>query len=178
MSHYRKVPVGSLVVDARVLKDVVVDLPRGAMQGMRTEQPGYEDVVLEIVSNLRALGVESGVAEELVDRLLNFDQQVALIDQILPAALKLVEILGETRAHVDDQRQRLVRAIAEIVEAHAKAMQNPSLLAKYEKTRSYRSASGIKAAKTRNKNIALAQAQEAMIAEAVEKAAAAADSEG
>lgn len=170
MSHHPKVPEGSLVVDIRALAGIVVDLPHGALQGMRTEQKGYEDVVTEILSNQRALGEKSGVQQSHIDRLLELNRQIEQIDQYLPAVKKLYELVTETRASVDDERQRLVRAIAELVEAHVKAIRDSALLAKYEKTRNYRSAAGFKAAKTRRSNVAAAEAQEAMIAEAVDNA--------
>lgn len=170
MSHYPIVAEGSLLVDIRALSGIIVDLPHGALQGMRTEQKGYEDVVTEILSNQRALGEETGVKQRDIDRLLELNRQIAQIDQYMPAVRKLYELMIESRANVDDERQRLVRAVAEMVEARAKGSRDPSLLAKFEKTRGYRSAAGIKAVKTRKKNAAAAEAQESLIADAVEKA--------
>lgn len=173
MSHHPKVPRHSLILDASTLADIVVDLEPGAMQGMRTEQKGFDDVVIEIVSNQEALGENSGVLNSDVRRLHRLNHDIARIDEILPAVVKLHELLTETRASVDDERQRLVRSVAVVVEARAKSTRDTSLLARYQKTREYRSAAGVKAAKTRIKNAAAAEAQETMITEAVEKALAA-----
>lgn len=63
MSKDSKVPMGSLVVDARALADFIVDLEHGRRQGMRTEQKGYADVVNEIVSNQREYGEKAGITQ-------------------------------------------------------------------------------------------------------------------
>src|SRR6185436_13721214 len=71
----------------------------------------------------------------------------------LPAARKLVEILEESRAKYDDQRQRIVYATAEAVDRRAKhAADGGTLLARYQKTREYRSAIALKGYKTRRRN--------------------------
>lgn len=156
MSHHSKVPMGSLIVDARALAGVVVDLGPGERQGMRTEQRGYPEVVTEIVSNQRTHGEQAGITQTDIERLVELDRRIAQIDQYLPATQKLFELLTETRAASDDERQRLVSAFAQSVEARAKASRNSNLLAKYERTRAYRSAIANKGAKTRQKNAALA----------------------
>jgi len=156
MSKDSKVPMGSLVVDARALADFIVDLEHGRRQGMRTEQKGYADVVNEIVSNQREYGEKAGITQTNFERLLELNRQIEQIDQVLPAALKLVELLTETRAAVDDERQRLVSAFGQSVEYSAKASRDTGLLAKYEKTRSYRSAIAKKGVRTRQRNAVLA----------------------
>jgi peptidoglycan hydrolase CwlO-like protein len=89
----------------------------------------------------------------------------------LPAALKLVEILHESKAAIDDKRQRLISAFAQPAESRAKAQGNDTtLLAKYEKTRAYRSAIAEKGAKTRKKKEA--EAAETKKAEEEAKSAA------
>jgi hypothetical protein len=74
----------------------------------------------------------------------------------LPALLKAVEVLTETRYLLDDKRQHIVLDAAQAVDRRAKS--NPDLVAKYEKTRAYRSAVAKKAVKTKEKNAAGEQA--------------------
>lgn len=155
MSHHPKVPIGNLIVDARGLAEFIVDLEQGKMQGLRTEQKGYAEVVTELVSNQRAFGEQAGITQTDIERLLELDRRVAQIDQYLPAVRKMFELLTETRAVSDDERQRLVSAFGQSVEARAKASRHPTLLAKYQRTREYRSAIANKGAKTRRKNAAL-----------------------
>ena len=74
------------------------------------------------------------------------------LDRFLPAARKLVELLTETRAKLEDDRYQIISAVANMVDRRATRAGNGDLLARYEKTRTYRSAIGVKAAKTREKN--------------------------
>jgi hypothetical protein len=146
------VELGTLAIDCTALESFVEDLPPGALVGMRARQPGYKDVVNEIVSNQPALGGRAGVTDEDIQALLLADERIELIDAQLPAARKLVEMLEETRGKLDDQCQRQISAIGVSVQSRAKAYNDDELLARYEKTRTYRSATAYKAAKTRRKN--------------------------
>lgn len=143
--------MGSFLVDARELEGLVTDLPQGSMRGLRTTKKGYEEVVLEIASNQADLGEAAGITERDFRRLEELNEIARKFDEYLPAIAKLHELVVESRALVDDERQRLVSAFAQSVESRAKASRNAVLLAKYEKTRAYRSASGFKAAATRRK---------------------------
>lgn len=145
------VPMGSLVVDARELEGLVTDLPNGSMRGLRTTKEGYEDAVAEIASNQALYGEEAGITDRDVRRLEELNELVAKFDKYLPAIAKLHELVKESRAIADDERHRLVSAFAQSVEGRAKASRSKMLLARYEKTREYRSAPGFKAAETRRK---------------------------
>jgi hypothetical protein len=147
----QKPEVGSLIIDARPVAPFVVDLPSGAMQGMRTEQDGFEEVLNEIFSNQATLGELAGVTASDLAEIKSANEQIAEIDIYVQPAQKLAEVLVESRARLDDKRQRIVSAIAQSVESRAKSSGNRELLAKYEKTRVYRSAIGVKAARTRRR---------------------------
>lgn len=156
MSNPSKVPLNSLYVDARPLAGFLVDLEPGRRQGMRKEQPGYADVVNEIMANQREYGEQAGITQTQYERFVELNRQIALIDERLPAMQKLLETMIETRAALDDERQGLAFGFAVSVERSAKSSRDAKLLAKYEKTRAYRSSRGNKAAKTRQKNAAAA----------------------
>jgi hypothetical protein len=87
-----------------------------------------------------------------VDLLEQSARQIALIDRHLPTARKVVEVLEETRAFIDDRRQRRVFMIARAVDARAEVEEGAVLLGKYANTRAYRSANALKAARTRRRN--------------------------
>lgn len=159
-SKPKVVPVGSLVVDARELDGLITDLPRGSMRGMLGARKGYEEVVAEIVSNQSTNGEDAGITDKDFRRLEELNTLVAKLDKYLPAVAKLHELIVESRAMAEDERQRLVFAFAQSVESRAKARRSEGLLAFYEKTRAYRSAAAFKAVKTRRKNAALASAHE------------------
>ncbi len=146
------VPEGTLVVDCTPLAEFMEDLPPRGMVGMRSEQPGYQDVIVEITSNQAAWGAGAGVVANDLAEIELADQRIAEIDKYLPALRKLAQMLVETRAVLDDRRQRRVSAIAKTIDVRSEVDGDGKLLAKYEKTRAYRSAIAVKAAKTRRKN--------------------------
>jgi uncharacterized protein YyaL (SSP411 family) len=144
--------VGELAIDARAVASYAQDLPPGEMRGMRRAQPGFKEVIREIVSNQEALGERSAVAASTFENLMTALERLEELAKYKRPAEKLLEILTETEAYVDDQCQRLVHAIATAVEGHAKAFDNPEMLARYERTLDYRSAIGLKAVRKRRQN--------------------------
>lgn len=68
-------------------------------------------------------------------------------------------MLVETEALMDGRRQEIVRNVAKGVDSRVATTKDPLLIAKYEQTRKYRSAAANTAAKTRQKKVAAAQAQ-------------------
>ena len=155
------VALDALVHDCTMLAPFLVDLPERARLGMRAAQEGFSEVVTEIHTNQPALGDKAGITHSDVQALQESNERIALIDARLPALKKLVEMLEETRAVEDDKRQRLAYAFADSIERRAKATGDKGLLAKYEKTRKYRSAIAMKGVKTRMKSAAAEAESEA-----------------
>jgi hypothetical protein len=155
MSNDPKRPdVGDLVVDATDLAGIIVDLPPGGRLGLRSTQPGFEGVVGELRANQPAMGAQAGLRDE---DLAGLEQDLAHRAEIqlrLPAARKMVELLEETDAVIGDRLQRRVFSMGQTIEARAKMLGDDALLARYAKTREYRSAIGNKAARTRQRNLA------------------------
>ena len=146
--------VGDLVLDATDLAGIIVDLPPGRRLGLRSTQPGFDGVVGEIRANQVTLGARAGLRDEDVAAIEEDLAHRAEIQARLPAARKLVELLEETDGVVDDRLQRRVFSIAQTVESRAKMLGDDELLARYAKTREYRSSIGNKAARTRLRNLA------------------------
>lgn len=140
-----------LSVDATDLT-FLVDIEPGARLGLRSAQPGFDQVVKEIKANQIVKNGASVIPDATYQELMLAEERIALIDAKLPAAHKLFEMMEETRALLDDQRQRVVSAIASMAEAQAKAFGDSGILARYAKTRAYRSAAALKAARTRRRN--------------------------
>jgi vacuolar-type H+-ATPase subunit H len=149
--------VGDLSIDATDLASFIVDLPPGAMQGMRTEHEGVDDVVAEITANQATWGDKAGVTAGDFDQVTTSTQRIQLIDTYLGPARKMVEMLEETRAQEVDARERAISSIAKSAETRASKPANKVLLAKYEATRAYRSEFANKGAKTRKKNVEAAK---------------------
>lgn len=153
--------VGSLVIDASALQGMLIDLPEGATQGMRREQDGYDDVHEEIVGHQKEWGEKAGVTQAEVSQIVDLTEKVNKIRSYRPAVAKLLEIIDETLASLEDQRHTVIRTIANTVDAkvtNLKGNEKEELLAKYEKTRQYRSANANKGAKTRRSNASSAAA--------------------
>jgi hypothetical protein len=142
----------SLFVDCRALAGFIVDVAPRELQGRRATQEGYADVVLEIQANQATWGTQVGITSDDIQFLGECDERVASIDEHLNRARKLVEVLEETRAMLDTARHVRISTIAAMVDARTRTRTDSSLLAVYEKTRAYRSAIAVKAAKTRRKN--------------------------
>ncbi len=145
-------PEDVLVIDLTKFKNFLVDLPDGAMRGMRTEQDGWGDVVQEITSNQVAYGEAAGITGADFKQFTDYNAQYDQLIAELPRLKKAVEILTESAANIDDRRQRLAAVFANSAEDRAKATGNQALANAYEKTRAYRSAIADKGAKTRKKN--------------------------
>jgi hypothetical protein len=150
--NVKAVSINDLMVDARHLAPRVRDLPPGARLGMRSEQPGFLAVLKEIIDNQSLYGEQAGITaknfQDLQDALVRVDE----VDAVLPSTRKMLELLEETRAYDVDLIQRMVSSIASSVDGRAKAYKDDELVARYEKTRAYRSAAGVKAARTRLRN--------------------------
>jgi hypothetical protein len=153
--HVASAPViprsGDLHIDARPLESFLRDLAEGATQGMRREQEGIADVIQEITANQEKWGPKAGVTPEEVAGIVTMTAQIAQIRAYRPAVAKLLEMLDETEAELDDKRDTLIHTVAGSVDVKALTV-GEELIAKYEHTRAYRSAAGHKAAKTRKKN--------------------------
>ncbi len=150
--------VGERHIDASEL-DFLVDVEPSALQGLLTAQANFAEVQKEVDGHVAAWGEAAGLPAGDVARLSVLNQRIARIDAFLAPAKKLAEMLHETRCLLEDERQHIILDLGAAVERRGK--KKPELLAKFAETRAYRSAAGKKAAKTRKKNAAAAEAPEA-----------------
>lgn len=150
--------VGDCVFDGSEFAPYLVDVPPGGLQGMRTAQDGCDEVCKEIFANQAEWGAKAGVTAEDIASLEDIDKKMARLDQFVQPVRKFLELLIETRYVLDDRKQKLIYTIGQAVERRGR--EKPELLAKYQQTRAYRSATAKKAVKTRNKNAEEASASE------------------
>lgn len=144
--------VGDLSIDCSNLADFIVDLPPGAMAGLRQEREGMVEVLTEVANNQKSHGARAGIGTDEAAALTELTAKIAEVRKYLGPARKLVELLEETEAKLDHDRHQHISNMAVSVEQRAKMVGNGDLLALYRATRSYRSAPGLKAARTRAKN--------------------------
>jgi hypothetical protein len=153
-------PEDIFTINLALLRSFLVDLPPGAMHGMRRQQEGWEDVGYEITSNQATYGERAGITATDFNKFVALNSQYAQILAELPRVEKAVEVLTESVAHADNLRHRLITTFANSAEAHARAEGgDPTLLTAYEKTIAYRGVIADKAAKTRKKNEEAKKAQ-------------------
>ncbi|WP_437586162.1 hypothetical protein [Sorangium sp. So ce1000] len=145
-------PENIFAIDLKPLKPFLVDLPAGAMRGMRQEQEGWAEAYAEITGNQPKHGDAAGITATDFATFTALHTQYDQIAAELPAVEKAHEVLVESQAYVDDARHKLITQFAEAVEAHAKGEGGaPTLLTAYEKTIAYRSVIADKGVKTRKK---------------------------
>lgn len=140
-----------LVVDVRHMAEYLFDIEVGARQGLRFAQEGFREVIDEFRANQTNFGERAGISQRDFELLLTELERYDEIERHMYRARKIAEKLEESHAIADDKLQRMVFAFAHVIEARARGFDDPELLAVYERVRAYRSAVGLKAARTRRR---------------------------
>ncbi len=143
--------VGDLAIDCSLLADLMIDLPPGAMVGMRREQRGLDALLSEVAANQKTLGTRAGILDADAQALAKLTDKILLVRKYKEPLRKLLELVTETEAALDHERHQHISNIAASVEQRAKMPGNEDLRSLYRATREYRSAVGKKAARTRAK---------------------------
>lgn len=123
----------------------------GEPPAKRREHLGLDNVLKEILGNQQTLGTRAGVTAEDIAALQTSTDQIELVRGYLGTARKLVEILEYTEADIDETRHKRIHTIASAVDRRSEVRGNEDLTLHYEKTREYRSATALKAARTRRR---------------------------
>lgn len=147
MSDPTNPALGSFHIDGTEFEAYAEDLPPGGLQGFTSTRDGFHEAAQELIAAHATYGKAAGIPDGDITDLAEINQQIARIDVFLPAYAKAAEVLAETRAKLDDKRERILLNGAKSVDR--RAVKNPTLLAKYEKTRDYRSAVAKKALQTK-----------------------------
>ena len=142
--------LGAFHIDGTEFEVYAEDLPPGGLLGFKSTHEGFIEAAQELVTAHPAHGRAAGISDGDITDLAEINERIARIDVFLPAYAKAAEVLTETRAKLDDKRERILLNAAKSVDR--RAGQTPTLLAKYEKTREYRSAIAKKALKTKALN--------------------------
>src|SRR5262245_37658210 len=106
-----KPEVGALKLDLSDMAPDLVDLAPGAMRGIKREHKGFPAVMKEITGNQEAFGKRAGISTEDVEKLLALTAIIARIREARPAVAKLSEILLESEAYYEDQRESLLNVL-------------------------------------------------------------------
>ena len=144
--------MGPLTADLSPLKAKLVDLPPGGMNLLRAERAGIDAVNAELSSIDPTLLTAAGVPQDVV---VGFGERTASLAEIRDARTridKMAEVLRETEAKLEHERENDISVIAESVKTMARLKGQPALLAGYDNTLKYAAQTAKKAVKTRTKN--------------------------
>jgi hypothetical protein len=142
---------GPLVVDVTALKDDIVDLPPRAMVGLKREKLHFNAALNELVQAKAGALDKIGIANTSVDRIEARTSKLAAIRTQRDIAAKLVEVLDETEAYLEDAREGDIAVVAKAIQASGKHI-DAGVLASFEATLSYYSQNAEKAVATRRRN--------------------------
>lgn len=143
---------GPLVVDVSPVKDDLVDLAQGEMRGMRAEQEGLDEVLTELSTAVPAHGDDLNVPPQAYKRVLDRTALLATLRAKEIDLEKLLEVVRETRAKTENDREDDIALIAQAAQKAADKKKDQSLAAPFAKTIKYNSQIADKAAHTRKKN--------------------------
>ena len=143
---------GALTIDLSNVKDDLVDLPPGAMRGIRAEQEGIDKVTAELAQSMPAHGDAADIPPQVYQRVLT---RTALLTHLRVheiALEKALEVCRETRAKTENDREDDISVIAQAAQKAADRQKDPGLAAPFEETIRYNSQIADKGAQTRKKN--------------------------
>lgn len=143
---------GSITVDLANVKDALVDLPPGALQGVRREQPGIAAVLAELDHALLQYGNDAEVHGAFHARIMQASIDIQKLGDHEIVLQKMLEVVRESKAQLMNNREYDISAVAAKVVESATRQKKPELMAHFEKTLHYRSQAAIKAQATRKKN--------------------------
>ncbi len=140
---------GPLFVDASTLAGKLVDIPPGGTARLRTEQEGMDEVIAELAAAAPSLGA---VVQEPYDVFVSCTDNLAQIRAARAVVDKLAEVLAESEAKHEHDRENAVSMIVDAARSAARRKGDPAILAAFEKTIGYAAQAAQKAARTRKKN--------------------------
>lgn len=147
---------GTFSVDLEHLRGTLYDIARGALRGLRREQPGMEDVIRELATQVAHYGDEAGISRSAYARFLQATDKLAKIRAVRGTVDKLAEVLKESEAVYENERENAISQMADAVRSTAKRENNPGILAPFERLLRYNAQLAEKALKARRKNAAQA----------------------
>jgi hypothetical protein len=136
------------------VKDELIDLPDGAMKGLRAEQDGMAGVVAELANSMPAYGDEAGISPKVYARFVDSTDKLHKLRKHEMELAKALEVVRETRAKKEHDRENDISMIVDSVKSTAQRTGDKPLTAAFEKTLTYNAQIAEKAARTRRKNAA------------------------
>ena len=145
---------GPFFVDLNHLRGILVDLPRGGTRHLRREQPGMDAVIQELKNEVPRRGAEAGIPESAYRRFLECTSHLEKIREVKGWLEKMLEVVKESEARYEHERENSVSQIADAVRSTARREGKSGILAPFEKLLRYNSQLAEKAWKSRRQNAA------------------------
>jgi hypothetical protein len=143
---------GVVKVDATAVAPLLVDLSQGSMKGLRTAGAGIADVLAELAAAMPGDGAAAGISPATYQAVVTNTANIAQLEPLQQQVQKLAEVLTETLALQQNAREQALGQIADAIHSAEKRTKSKGVAAPFQKTLAYTSASGVKAAKTREEN--------------------------
>jgi len=143
---------GPYTIDLNHLRGLLIDVAKGGISRLRREQPGISAVVEELNASYPKHGRAAGIPNEVYSRFLQYTDHITRIRLVRGTVEKLLEVLKESEATYEHERENTISQMADSVRSTAKRESNQGILAPFEKLLAYNSQIANKAAKTRRKN--------------------------
>jgi hypothetical protein len=160
MAYVERTPfTGTLTLDLTPKKDLIFDLPPGVGRQLKGEKPGFPEVHGELNKSLPVHAPTLGLAAEMLTRINTTTTNIEDLRAALADVEKLVEVLNESVALHENDREADLATVVDAVRKTSRRL-GGAIEAAFEKTINYHSQIAAKAAATRKKNAAAAQAEE------------------
>ena len=143
---------GTVKIDGTPLVSLLVELGKGARKGLRTAQPGLDEVLAELAAAVPTAGAAAGVSQTLYQGVVTDSTNLTALQQAAPAVVKLGEVMVDSQAVIEDAREHKIMKIADAIKSTAKHDKNPSVKTPFKKTLAYVAAIADKAVKTKAAN--------------------------
>jgi predicted house-cleaning noncanonical NTP pyrophosphatase (MazG superfamily) len=152
MAYVPRTPFdGKLTISVEDVKDLLHDLPPQARRKLKREKPGFGSVLDELRTGLPKHGKTLGLSPDLLQKIEEETANIAKLEAARSDLAKLLEVVEESIALQEDEREQDITAVAEAAKKAAQR-KDPSVAAPFEKTMKYHSQVADKAVATRRKN--------------------------
>ena len=151
---------GTFFIDLNHLRGILFDVARGGLRGLRREQPGIDEVIHELETELPRRGAEAGIPDSVYKRFCQYTSHLEKIRAVKAPLEKLLEVLKESEAKYEHERENTISQMTDSIRSTARRESNPGLLAPFERLLKYNSQIADKAAKTRRRNTTTARTEE------------------
>jgi hypothetical protein len=129
----------------------LIDLPDGALKGLRAEQQGFPAVLEELQRSVSARGEEAGVSPRVFTRIVANTTKIDMLARHERELDKAREVVRETRRKLEHDREHDVGLVVDVVTSTAQRTGDTALLAAFEQTIRYKNQIAAKGLQTRRK---------------------------